>query len=90
MEQLTRTVVRYLESEKVSLLTLLNLYGSVTTSVTLQEEPGEMLITLLMKDEEIEQAVTEAVKEVFGAEYEVSDICLGNHRRIIFFALAKG
>lgn len=90
MEELTRAIVRYLEKNKVSFLVLLNLNGRLAISVTLQEEPGEALITLLMEFEEIKQAVMEAVKETFGAEYEADNISLGNYRKIIFFTLTKG
>lgn len=89
MTQLCQTVVRDLEADKAFLLTMVSLTGKVTSTVTLREEPGEVLITLLVGDKEIEQAVREAVEEVFGKEYTVSDVYTSCGKRMIHFELSK-
>lgn len=89
MTELCQTVARDLEEDKAFLLTMISLTGKVTSTITLQEEPGEMLITLLIKDNEIEQAVIEATKEVFGKEYAASNIYTSCGRRMIHFELSK-
>ena len=48
-----------------------------------------MLITLLVGDKEIEQAVREAVEEVFGKEYTVSNVYTSCGKRMIHFELSK-
>ncbi len=81
--QLTKTLVRDFEKDKQWLMAMLSNIQRLNTSVQLREEPGEILITLLMKQEEIETAVVQATKEVFGNRVTVSDISVCNGGRII-------
>lgn len=87
MTLLSQMLVRILEEDKAFLLTILSLISKITCSATLYEEPGETLITLLMKDEEIERDVKKAVKEVFGEEYTASNIYTSCGKRMIHYEI---
>ena len=87
--QLTQTVKRQLETDKDFLMPRLRQRGRADATVLLDEEAGEVLITLLMTNEEIRIAIRDAVKEVFGGEYMVSDIYMGCGKRLFTFKISK-
>ena len=89
MTQLTQTLARDLEADKAFLLTMLDIQGRVGSSVELKEEPGEILITILMKDNEIEEAVKEAVKNVLGKNFSANDVSVTCGGRLISFSIFR-
>lgn len=70
---LTDTLVRIMTEEKESILQNIQDSDEFFYTVQLIEEPGEVLITRMMSKEQIEEAVTEAVKEILPNK-KVSDI----------------
>ena len=62
---LTDTLVRIMTEEKESIFQNIQDSNEFFYTVQLTEEPGEVLITRMMSKEQIEEAVTEAVKEMF-------------------------
>lgn len=89
MTQLAKTLVRDMEADMGFLLTMLDLQGRVASSVELKEEPGEILITILMKDQEVEEAVKEAVEHLFGKNFSVSDVSVACGGRLINFTICR-
>lgn len=89
MQLLTRTVKRDLGKDKAWMLAMLSTLGKLSTSVELHEEPGEIVITLLMNQAEIEQAVKDAVKDVLGTGFEVSDVSVTCGGRLIKFSITN-
>lgn len=87
--QLTQTVKRQLEMDKDFLMPRLRVHGRTDATVLLDEEPGEVLITLLMTNEEICTAIKNAVKEVFGGEYTVTNIYMGCGKKLFTFKISK-
>ena len=65
MTKLAETLVRHLKSCSSDVIKALEHGVKVDLTVKLKEEPGEILITLLMNQKEIEDSVKEAVAEVF-------------------------
>ena len=65
MKLLTNTLIRSLNEDKKTILEILEKKGSINYTVRLHEDEGELLITLLMTSEQIEDAVVEAVSKVF-------------------------
>ena len=88
--QLTQTVKRQLETDSSFLTEMLKRYGRVEATVILEEEPGEVLITLLMSVPEIHRSVKQAVEEYFGANYVVPNVSLGCGKQLISFTISKG
>ena len=62
---LTDTLVRIMSEEKESILQNIQDSDEFFYTVQLTEEPGEVLITRMMSKEQIEEAVTESIKEMF-------------------------
>ena len=87
--QLTKTIKRQLETDMEFLTSRLRQTGRAKPTVLLDEDSGEVLITLLMTNEEICIAIRNAVKEVFGDEYMVSDIYMGCGKRLFTFKISK-
>ena len=87
--QLTQTVKRQLETDKDFLMPRLRVHGRADATVLLDEETGEVLITLLMTNDEICNAIKHAVKEVFGDKYMVSNIYMGCGKRLFTFKISK-
>ena len=56
--------------------------------IQLDEEPGEILITLLMKLPDIFDGVKAATKKVFGNNARASEITLRNYRSEIYFRIS--
>ena len=71
--KLTDTLVRELTEEKDWMIARLKKVDFFNYSIELTEEPGEVLITRMMSQEDIEEAVTEAIKEILPNK-KVSDI----------------
>ena len=89
MSQLTQTIARDLKKDKEWILSIISLTKKMGTTVRLSAEQGEILITLLMKEKEIEKDLKEAVKEVFGEKLSVSDISLTCGSSVINFTLTS-
>ena len=70
---LKETVKRQLETDKEFLASMLRLHKRADATVLIDEEPGEVLITLLMTNHEILKAIKKAVEEVFGVNVCCSD-----------------
>ena len=87
--QLAQTIIRQLETDKTFLTLMLEHHGRVEANVVLDEEPGEVLITLLMKKSEICEAIKQAVKEFFGDGYLVSNASMRCGKRLITFTISK-
>ena len=85
---LTNTIVRFLESDK-ALQAKFSEEGKAECKIQLQEEPGEVLITLLMSENDIEMATEEAVKQVFGMNTTVSDFSVCCGKKVITFTVAR-
>ena len=85
--RLTTTLVRELKKDKQWILTMLSHAEILTISVELRNEPGEILITLLMKQPEIEKAVHEATKEVFGGNVIATNISVESGGKVIKITL---
>jgi uncharacterized protein YjbK len=66
MNKLTETLIRDLNENKEKVLKTLETNGSLEYAIELTEEEGEVLITLLMKQAEIEESVSQAVSKVFS------------------------
>ena len=86
---LKETIKRQLETDKDFLTSKLRLQRRADATVLLDEEPGEVLITLLMTNHEIQQAIKKAVEEVFGVNCLVSNIYMGCGKRLITFTITK-
>ena len=71
--KLTDTLIRKLAEEKDWMIARLERMDAFNYSIELTEEPGEVLITRMMPQEDIEEAVTEAIKEILP-DKKVSDI----------------
>lgn len=71
--KLTDTLVQELTEEKDWMSARLKKVDFFNYSIELTEEPGEVLITRMMSQEDIEETVTEAIKEVLPGK-KVSDI----------------
>jgi len=69
MTTLASTLVRSLNKDKEIILMMIQDVGErgngIDYTVKLHEDEGEILITLLMTDEQIEESVAEAVNIVF-------------------------
>ena len=89
MTLLAQTLARDMGADKTFLLTMLYMRGRVGSSVELKEEPGEILITILMKDQEVAEAVKEAVKNVFGNNFSAQDISVTCGGRLISFTIVR-
>lgn len=87
--QLTQKVKRQLETDKAFLTLMLKHHGRVEANVVLEEEPGEVLITLLMTDSDIQKAIKKAVEEFFGTNYLVSNLYISCGKRLITFTITK-
>lgn len=66
MNKLTETLVRDLNENKDKILKALETNESLEYAKELTAEEGEILITLLMKQVEIEEAVSQAVSKVLS------------------------
>lgn len=86
---LKETVKRQLETDKEFLASMLRLHKRADATVLIDEEPGEVLITLLMTNHEILKAIKKAVEEVFGVNCLVSNIYMGCGKRLITFTITK-
>lgn len=85
--QLTRTIVKELEKDKKWIQAILSNIDRLAILINIGEEPGEIIITLLMKDEEIERAVVEATKKVLGNNVKVSEVSVSSDGSTIRFLL---
>ena len=83
---LSDTIIREMEPYKKELIH--QLYGGPTGfALELCEEPGEILITLLMKQSEIEEEVRRAVHKILGEDVHAYEIdAKGN---FVWFALKR-
>lgn len=77
---LTDTLIREMTEEKDQILQNLENTNSFEYAIQLIEEPGEVLITRFMSEEEIEEAVSEAITELFPgknvSEIKTADVLL--------------
>ena len=87
--QLAQRVKRQLEADSFFLTSMLSQHGKVDATVVLEEEPEKVLITLLMKDSEVKEAVEQAVGEFFGSNYSVDKVLLNNGRKFIIFTIVR-
>lgn len=83
---LKRTFARHLESQKEEIRKELDKKDECYFAIKLHWEPGEVLITLMMSDEEIEKEAKEAVSEVFEGR-DVMDIFISRSREIVTFTI---
>ena len=86
--RLGETIARRLRDEKTEILKELEAKEECYTAIKLFCEEGEVLITLLMDEEQIENSVKEAVEEVFEGK-AVIDIFISRSREIISFTIVK-
>ena len=85
---MTNTIVRHLEMDK-ALQAKLSEEKNAECKIQLQEEPGEVLITLLMSENDIEMATEKAVKQVFGTNTSVSDFSVCCGKKVIAFTVTR-
>lgn len=86
MTKLAETIARHLRDEEAEIISELETKGECYTLIKLFSEEGEVLITLLMSDEEIENSVKKAVEEVFTGK-TVIDIFISQSKEIISFTI---
>lgn len=86
MAKLKETIARHVESEKKEILKELENKDECYCAIGLRWEPGEVLITLMMSDEEIERDAKEAVKEVFEGR-DIMNMFISRSRTIISFTI---
>ena len=84
--QLGETIARHLREDEKEILTELETKGECYNAIKLFYEEGEVLITLVMSDEEIENSVKEAVEEAFAGK-TVIDIFISKSKEIISFTI---
>lgn len=66
MNKLTETLIRDLTENKEKVLKALETNESLEYAIELTAEEGEVLSTLIMKQAEIEESVSQAVSKVFS------------------------
>lgn len=78
---LTNTLVREMKAKSEEVRKKVMEGKNYPVRIELIEEPGEILITLMMKKDQIEEAVKEAVEEVMLPEknFKVKDIGYGSN-----------
>lgn len=84
--QLGETIARHLRAEEAEILTELETKEECYTAIKLFYEEGEVLITLLMSEDEIENSVKEAVEEIFAGKIAI-DIFISQSKEIISFTI---
>lgn len=77
---LADTIIRKIATNARAIRRKVKKGKSVPCIVELSEEPGEVLITLLMEKEQVEEAVNEAVTKVLfpTKKFQVKNIGYGN------------
>ena len=85
--QLERKLVKELKKDKQWIFAMLSNVNRLAILIGLQEEAGEVVITLLMKDEEIEEAVIKAAKEALGDTVKVSKVSVTSDGKTIRFLM---
>ncbi len=77
---LTNTLVREMTPQSEEMRKIVREGKNYPVRIELIEEPGEILITLMMKKDQIEEAVKESVEEVMLPEknFKVKDIGYGS------------
>lgn len=84
--QLGETIARHLREQETEILKELETKEECYTIIKLFYEEGEVLITLLMDEDEIENSVKEAVNEVFTGK-TVIDIFISQSKEVISFTI---
>ena len=81
MSNLTKTLIRDMRENEVSISSALKRNGHICYTIELVEEPGEICITRLMEKEEIEESANNAVSELFPgrkvSKVRIWDVYLG-------------
>lgn len=84
MEHLKQMLVREMSGRKDKLLLEVR-KGALDVEVTFNEDPGEIAYLAFVKDEDLLQAVKEAVKTVLGEKAEAFNIF--KKGRTVFFSI---
>lgn len=86
MNKLAETIARQLKDDEKKILHELQTKKGFYCAIRLSYEEGEVLITLIMSNKEIEKSVSEAVNEVFK-DKDAIDIFISQSREIISFTI---